>query len=143
VSGPGFRFEVPQGWSPHRVQRGVVARPGADGGVLVSATTFRLLKAYDPAEFARASAYLDGVAAKLARNAHGKLTGSETVKVSGRRVRAYRFTSSSASGGSYDNRIGFVLQGRTEVQLLCRTPAGQGDQDGACSLLFSSFDLAG
>jgi hypothetical protein len=142
VRGPGFRFEAPDSWHATRTPRGVVAKPAAgDAGVLVSATTFRLLKAYEPARFTEAVKELDGVAAKLARNAHGKLTSSETTTVDGHRIRAYRFTSNPVSGGSFQNRIGFVLRGRTEVQLLCQAPAGKTDPDGACALLFGSFTL--
>ena len=52
--------------------------------------------------------------------------------VAGRKTRAYRFGSM---------RIGFVLEGRNEYQLLCRLAAGRKDKDGACALLFESFEL--
>jgi hypothetical protein len=35
-----------------------------------------------------------------------------------------------------------VLQGKREYQLLCRAPAGAGDPDGACALLYASFTTA-
>jgi hypothetical protein len=106
------------------------------GKALVSATTFTLLKRYRPALFAKAAVELDRNAAQLAAQAHGKLTEKSTITVSGLKVRAYRYT---ARG--FDTRIGFVLDGKREVQLLCRAPAGSVDPDGACSLLFRSFTL--
>ena len=107
------------------------------GKALVSATTFTLLKRYDPALFDKVAAELDRNAEKLAAQAHGTLTEKTTVTVGGSKVRAYRYTA-----GGFETRIGFVLVGKHEVQLLCRAPAGTPDPSGACSLLFSSFRLA-
>lgn len=112
------------------------------GGTLVSATAFTLLKAYSPKLFDRAARELDRVAANLASQAHGTLTESATVTVDGKRIRAYRLRVHPKSGADYDERIGFVLQGKREYQLLCRAPAGSSDPDGACALLYSSFTAA-
>jgi len=109
-------------------------------GALVSATRFTLLKAYDPARFAATAKELDGVAAKLAHDASGTITSSETTTVAGRKVRSYRFTS-RAGGRDLDDRLAFVLDGKREVQLLCQAPKGTLDANGACSLLFDSFAL--
>jgi hypothetical protein len=98
--------------------------------------TFTLLKPYDPSLFAKVTAELNRNAAKLAAQAHGTLTEKVTTTVSGRKVRAYRYT---ADG--FNTRIAFVLDGKREVQLLCRAPAGSADPDGSCSLLFRSFTL--
>jgi predicted Zn-dependent protease len=133
VQGAGFRFSVPGGWAIRR-QAGQLA--AESGKALVSATTFTLLKRYRPALFAKAAAELDRSAAQLAAQAHGKLTEKSTITVSGLKVRAYRYTA-----GGFDTRIGFVLEGKREVQLLCRAPAGSVDPDGACDLLFGSFTL--
>ena len=57
----------------------------------------------------------------------------------GQKVRAYRLTVKPASGTAFDERIGFVLHGKREYQLLCRAPVGAGDPDGACALLYSTF----
>ena len=108
----------------------------------MSATAFTLLKPYSPKLFALAAKELDKVAANLAAQAHGTLTESATVTVDGRRIRAYRLTVRPTSGKAYDERIGFVLQGKHEYQLLCRAPAGAGDPDGACALLYASFTTA-
>ena len=61
------------------------------------------------------------------------LTQKQTIEVDGRRIRAYRFGST---------RIGFVLRGKREYQLLCQLPPAGDDTDGACDLLFKSFSLA-
>ena len=139
VRGPGFGFEAPAAWKVTKSRRAALARRDAAGSALVSATSFTLLKPYSPKLFARAAKELDRVAANLASQAHGALTESTTVTVDGMRIRAYRLSVRPKSGPSYDERIGFVLQGKREYQLLCRTQAGAGDPDGACALLYASF----
>jgi hypothetical protein len=91
-------------------------------------SVFPLLKAYDPAEFAAAAKELDGVAARLAKQAGATLTRSATVTVANRKIRAYDYGA---------ERIGFVLVGKREYQLYCAHATA------ACKLLFSSFTLAG
>jgi predicted Zn-dependent protease len=140
VAGPGFRFAVPDGWTTTQTGSAVVARqPGEQEGPLVSATAYRLTKPYSAALFTRAARELDGVAAKLAQASGGTVTESVTTTVDGQKIRAYRFTAHPAGKPSTDDRIGFVLEGRHEYQLLCSVPAGAGDPDGACALLFGSF----
>lgn len=141
VKGAGFQFEAPPGWRASRTDTAVVVRQDAAATTLVSATAFVLLKPYSPKLFARAAQELDGVAAKLAAQAHSTIAESQTVTVGGERVRAYRLTVKPASGASFDERIGFVLHGKREVQLLCRAPVGANDPDGACALLYSTFRL--
>ena len=142
VHGPGFRFQAPAAWSARQTGTSAVARRDAAGDTFVSGTAFTLSKPYSPALFQRAAKELDKVAANLAAQAHGALTQSETVTVDGKRIRAYRLTVRPASGKAYDERIGFVLQGRHEYQLLCRAPAQAGDPDGACALLYATFTTA-
>jgi hypothetical protein len=141
VKGPGFRFEAPAGWTAASTLRAAEARRDAAGSALVSATDFTLLKPYSPSLFAAAAKELDRVAAKLAAQSHSTLAQTTTVVVDGRRIRAYRLTVHPSSGAAFDERIGFVLRGKREVQLLCRAPVGAGDPDGACGLLYSSFKL--
>jgi hypothetical protein len=105
----------------------------------VSATAYRLVRPYSAAQFSRAAKELDKVAAKLARASGGTVTERVTTTVDGQKIRAYRFTSHPAGRPSTDDRIGFLLEGRHEYQLLCRAPARSGDLDGACALLFGSF----
>jgi hypothetical protein len=142
VRGPGFRFEAPAAWSATTIRSEAVARRDAAGSTLISATSFTLLKEYSPKFFARAAKELDRVAATLASQAHGTLIESTTVTVDGVQIRAYRLRVRPKSGPSYDERIGFVLQGKREYQLLCRAPVGAGDPDGACALLYSSFTMS-
>jgi hypothetical protein len=93
----------------------------------ISVTTYTLQKPYSPALFAAASKELDGVAAKLAAAAGATLTEKQTVSVAGEKIRAYRFGAM---------RIGFVLVGKREYQLLCDGAAD------ACTLLFKSFSVS-
>jgi hypothetical protein len=142
VHGPGFHFQAPAAWTATQSGTTAVARRDAAGDTFVSSTAFTLSKRYRPALFDRAAKELDKVAANLASQGHGTLTHSETVTVDGSRIRVYRLTVRPAAGKTYDERIGFVLVGKREFQLLCRAPAGAGDPDGACSLLYSTFTTA-
>jgi hypothetical protein len=125
IRGEGFTVQVPQGWTVSRPSAGVAARRGAG---LVSVSVFPLVKPYDPAQFAAAAKELDGVAARLAKQAGAGPARGETVTVGNRKIRAYRYG---------ENRIGFVLVGKREYQLFCEHAPS------ACDLLFSSFTLAG
>jgi len=138
VAGPGFRLSVPAGWTVQRTLRAVSARRGS---ALVSATAFTLVKRYSPALFSQAARELDGVAADLAAQSKGKVTERATTTVDGIRIRAYRFTGRRPAGAAYEERIGFVLDGKREYQLLCQAASGAGDPGGACALLFASFRL--
>lgn len=142
VKGIGFTFEAPTGWTTKSTGMATEARRDAAGRTMVSATAFTLLKPYSSKLFARAARELDGVVAKLAAQSKSKLAESKTIMVDGQKVRAYRFTVHPPSGPSFAERIGFVLLGRREYQLLCRAPVGSGDPDGGCALLYSSFTTA-
>ena len=133
MRGNGFTIQAPAGWQVARTARVVTARRGS---ALVSVSVFPLVKAYDPAIFDRAAKELDGVARRLAERAGGTITESRTTTVDGRKIRAYRF---QAKG--LETRVGFVLRGKREYQLLCRRPLA-GD-DGACRELVASFRVQG
>jgi hypothetical protein len=133
VRGAGFSFSVPRAWRTRRAERAVVAQRGS---ALVSVTTYALVKPYTPALFDRAAAELDRVAARLASEVHGTLSERATTTVDGRRIRVYRFGNASA-----ETRIGFVLEGRREYQLLCQNRRGTNDPDRACALLFDTFTV--
>jgi hypothetical protein len=124
VRGPGFSFAVPGGWHTTRTPRAISS---SDGKARVSVTTYTLQKPYRPALFAAAARELDRVAGQLAANAGQRLTERQTVEVAGRKIRAYRFGTM---------RIGFVLEGRREYQLLCLDPGA------ACGLLFETFSVS-
>jgi hypothetical protein len=132
VRGDGFTVHVPGAWAVSGAGGGKVT--ARNGDRLVSVTSFRLLKPYDPGKFAAAAKELDGIAAKLAAQAGGNLTEKTTTTVDGRRVRAYRY-----ADGASRIHVGFVLVGRREYQLVCRLPSDGADPDGACALLFDSF----
>jgi hypothetical protein len=134
VTGPGFRYDVPVGW---KVSRSGDAVDAHNGSALVSVTTYRLLKPYDPAMFERAAAELDGAVAKLAQQAKGTVVEKKTTEVDGRKIRDYRYV---AKG--FATRLGFVFEARREWQLLCRARAEDDDPDGACKLLFESFTVS-
>jgi hypothetical protein len=129
VSGPGFTVSVPTGWAVRKSGKSLVA---TKGNGLVSVTRFPLVKAYEPAKFQAAARELDGVAAQLAEQNGGKVTKRETTRVAGRKIRSYTI---EANGTSM--RIAFVLDDKTEYQLVC-----SGEARTACDLLFSSFALA-
>jgi len=141
--GPGFAFSVPAAWTVKRAGTAVTARgSGGDDAPLVSATAYKLARAYSPALFPVAAKELDGVAAKLAAASNGTVTESVTTTVDGTQIRAYRFTAHPEGHPATDDRVGFLLEGKREFQLLCSAPAGAGDPDGACALLFSTFRAA-
>lgn len=125
VHGPGFTFEVPEGWTVTTSSGRAVARRGR---ALVSVSRFPLLKPYDPAEFAAVTKELDILATRLAHEAGQVSAAGQTTTVAGRKIRSYRYG---------NRRLGFVLEGKREYQLFC-APAGA-----ACDLLYSSFTLSG
>lgn len=127
-SAAGFTVFVPAGWDVRHTPSGLAAR---SGGALVSVRRFRLERPYDPSQFAEARTELDRVAIELAAQAGSKLAERSTVTLDGRRGRAYRYG---------DTRLGFVLVGEREYELLCQAPGG-GDPGGACALLFASFSV--
>jgi hypothetical protein len=124
VRGPGYTFSVPAGWRTTRTLRAVAVQNGKSR---VSVTTYTLQKPYSPALFAAAAKELDGVAAKLAAAAGVALREKQTVEVAGEKIRAYRFGSM---------RIGFVLVGKREYQLLCENAGA------ACALFFKTFSVS-
>jgi len=128
VAGPGYTFAAPAGWRLSRA-RASISASGDDAAVSVA--VFALRKPYVPAQFDRAVAELDGVAEQLVSGSHGKLTESATITLSGRKARAYRYTTSA-----YRARVAFLLAGRREYELFCRDA-----ESPACTQLFASFML--
>jgi hypothetical protein len=131
VHGDGFHFEAPAGWSLVRKTGSATA---SDGKVnLLQAQRFTLEKAYRPAIFAKAARELDGVAAKIAVQAHGRLETRATRQIDGRKTRYYRIV----YGQGKTEEIAFVLVDRNEYQLLCRRASSSPDTN--CAQLFDSF----
>jgi hypothetical protein len=132
VSGAGYRFEAPGDWIVERSGR-TLSVATEDQASVISVTSFRLAREYRPELWPQAAAELDQVAAKLARALGGTVEDRATVRIAARRGRAYRF----AGTRDKTRRIGFVLAGRREFQLLCR-----GDGEVApCDRLFATFTL--
>ncbi len=133
LQGQGFRFEAPAGWK-------VVRKPGSvaasDGKVnLVQTQHFTLEKPYRTAIFAKAAHELDGVAAQVAVQVHGRLETRATRQIAGRKTRYYEI----AYGPGKIEEIAFVLVDRNEYQVLCRRASSSPDAN--CAQLFSTFAL--
>jgi hypothetical protein len=62
-----------------------------------------------------------------------------TTTVAGQRARRYDIAY-ELGGKKLTERVGFVLRGKTEYELLCRFE--QGRDSSACDMLFSSFRLS-
>jgi hypothetical protein len=134
ITGEGFHFAAPVGWSVVRKGPSVAA---VDGDVdRVEVLRFTLEKPYRPELFAAASKELDGVVARLARQLSGKVSSQATSEVAGRKARSYAID----YGPGKTQEIAFVLDGRSEYQLLCRRGAS-GSND-TCAQLFSTFALS-
>jgi hypothetical protein len=136
VRGDGFRFDAPADWRV--VQRGRTLEAAAPAGPeLLWVTRLRLLHPYRPALWGAVVPELDRVAGELAREVAGKVEDSRTVVVAGRRARRYeiRFV---RDGGTRVEHIVFLLEGRTEYQLLCRVGSGGDD---LCGRFFAAFAL--
>ena len=133
VSGAGFTFQAPTGWTVKTAPTSAIATRDKD--TLVSVTVLPLVKRYRPALFLRAARELDRVAADLARQLGGQVTSSRSVIAAKARARQYDIE----HAGLVD-RITFVLRGKREYQLTCRWRQSAGEP-GACAQLVSTFDL--
>ena len=133
LRGDGYGFSAPGGWKVTRAGTSVTAAHGARS---VSVTTFRLTRPYRPQMWEKVVKELDGVAAKLAGELHGKVVASRTVQTGGAAARQYELAF-TRDGDRLVERITFVLRGRREYQLLCRFQEGKDET--ACALLESTF----
>jgi hypothetical protein len=130
VRGDGFSFGAPAGWT-------IVSKSGstaASNGPVdrLQVLTFRLEKDYHPALFAAASKELDRAANDLATQLGGRVTSRSTANVAGRKARSYTIEFDGKT-----EQIVFVLDGRTEYELLCRRVSS--GSSATCDQLFSSF----
>jgi plasmid stabilization system protein ParE len=135
VTGPGFTFAAPGGWSVRRAPTSVEA---SQDDRAVSVTLFPLKRAFRPALWPKVVRELDRVAASLADQLRGRVGAGTTVTVAGRRARRYEIAF-ARGGKELVERITFVLDGKREFQLLCRYPAALDEP--ACAALGSSFRL--
>jgi hypothetical protein len=134
VVGSGYRFDAPPSW---RVRRSGASTSVDSGGTdLVSVTVFRLARRYEPRLWTKAVPALDRAAEQVATQLHGTIERRATVVVAGRRARQYEI-GYSRSGKRLVLRTAFLLDGRRELQLLCRFEAGSDEE--ACRSFFSSF----
>ena len=133
VSGAGFTFQAPTGWTVKTAPTSAIATRDKD--TLVSVTVLPLVKRYRPALFLRAARELDRVAGDLAKQLGGQVISSRSVIAARGRAREYEIE----HAGLVD-RITFVLRGKREYQLTCRWRQSAGEP-GACAQLVSTFDL--
>jgi hypothetical protein len=131
VQGEGFRFEAPVGWTIVRKPGSVAASAGKVN--LLQTQHFTLEKPYRTAIFDKASRELDGVAAQIAVQDHGRVETRATRQIAGRKTRYYEI----AYGPGKTEEIAFVLVDRNEYQVLCRRASSAPDTD--CAQLFRSF----
>jgi hypothetical protein len=129
VTGPGFRFAAPAGWTVSRTGRQVSASQDSE---LVQVSTFRLVRPYTPKLFERVDGELASRMRQVANTTGGKLTASKTVTAGGIRSHAYDVTV-----GDHVDQYTFVLRGMREYQLLCRRLSSHGTE--VCDALIASF----
>jgi hypothetical protein len=136
IGGTGYSFSAPADWSVVGGPRSLRAEHGVQ---VVSVTRFPLLRAFRTELWSKAVPEMDRSAAGLAADQHGTVTARVTTTVAGQRARRYDIAY-ELGGKKLTERVGFVLRGRTEYELLCRFEQGKGSS--ACGLLFSSFRLS-
>lgn len=133
VSGPGFTFRAPDGWTVTVAPRSAAAT--RDAITLASVTVLPLVHPYRPALFRRVIGELDRVAATLAAKLHGEVTSSRTIDVAGGKVRQYEIDHAQMV-----DRLTFVLRGKREFLLTCRWRKQEG-APAACGQLAASFRI--
>jgi hypothetical protein len=136
IAGTGYSFSTPADWTLVRSERSVQL---AHGVQLVSVTRFPLFRAFRPELWSKAVPEMDRSAEGLAADQHGTVTARVTTTVAGQRARRYDIAY-ELGGKKLTERVGFVLQGKTEYELLCRF--AQSKSSSACDTLFSSFRLS-
>ncbi len=132
VTGPGFSFDAPDGWRVARSGGRVSAGSGAE---LVQVATFRLLKPYSNALFAKVATELKVRMTAVAGQTGGRLAGAAVVTAAGIRSHSFRVEAADTI-----DEYTFVLRGRREYQLLCRRASSHGAD--VCRGLIQSFAIA-
>ena len=131
VSGPGFTFRAPEGWTVKALPTSAEARQ--DASTLVSVNVLPLVKPYRLALFPRVAKELDRVASAYATNLKGTVTSRRTVEVAGRKARQYEI-----AHGDLVDRVTFLLRAKRNYQLTCRWRTTNGEPP-ACAQLGASF----
>jgi hypothetical protein len=129
VRGAGFRFQAPAGWKIDRAQSRVSVTHGSG---LVQVSTFPLAKPYDAKLFGPVAKELRARMTDVARQTGGTLSDGPVVTVDGVRSHSYVVTS-----GSQADAYTFVLSGKREYLLLCRSTSSSGSD--VCARLVTSF----
>ena len=132
VSGPGFRFQAPSGWTLERAKSQVSATHGPE---LVQVSTFPLQKPYDAKLFGKVARELRARMDAIATQTSGRVSAERTVTVDSVRSHAYDVTI-----GDHLDEYTFVLSGMREDLLLCRRPAS--GPSTFCAQLVTSFARA-
>jgi hypothetical protein len=139
VDGNGFTFMAPSSWHETRRATMITVSPGKDDPELVGVSIFRLVNPYRPSLFPRVVPELNGVAAKLATELRGRVTGRGNVTVAGLKARQYELAY-ARNGVRFRQTITFVLEDTREYQLICRRSAGT--ELDACGRLLHTFRLS-
>jgi hypothetical protein len=137
VTGPGFAFEVPDGWLVTRKTRTITVAPAGAGPELVQVLYFRLGKPFRPSLWTKVVREIDAVAKQLATQLKGTVSPGRTVRVGGIRGRQYEI-SFTKGGTELRERITFLLRARREFELLCQWSTKDGEPE-ACRVLTASF----
>jgi hypothetical protein len=142
ITGPGYTFLAPGDWELEQKPR-TLAVTRVDGVETVAVSSFRLARRFRPALWPAAVRELDRVAGQLADRLSpaAEISPGRTRIVAGRRARVYDIRYERAERQLVE-RVGFVLDGRREFQLLCRWSVEQAAVGmEACGQLFRSFRL--
>ena len=141
VTGPGFSFSAPADWVVEIRGRVASATPRRAATELVSVRVFRLTRPYRPELWPTVVPELDRVGRELAEQLGGRIESSATTVVASRRAKRYDIAY-ERDGTELVERTAFVLEGRRELQLVCRFEAADED-DGrrACTTLFETLSL--
>jgi len=132
VSGDGFHFAAPAAWTVSQSGATIAAAHGHVDRMQVQ--TLGLLRPYRSTLFAAAARELDRRVEQLASLQKGRVASKLTVNVARMDARSYRIVY-----GALVEEITFVLEGRSEYELLCRRAAATLDK--TCRKFVSSFRL--
>lgn len=127
VRGTGFSFDAPADWQV-KTTKGTAS--ATSKSQLVEVSTFALVNRYSDALFAKVARELGLRVREVAVQLHGKVTHARTVTVDGVKSHSYDVT---VAGDVLEYT--FVLRGKQEFQLLCRS-SGSAD---ACVQLLKTF----
>jgi hypothetical protein len=132
VKGQSFSFRAPTGWKVQQSARGAVAAHGSD---LVQVSAFPLVRPYSSALFDRVAGELAIRMKAIAQETSGTVAGTKTVSAGGVQSHMYE-----VKVGDHVDQYTFVLIGKREYQLLCRSRSSSAGS--FCSVLLTSFQPA-